>query len=126
METFINTQDTLINNGLVLLPFLVGTTFLLVGFLMKKRPPKTINHLYGYRTKRSMKDQKTWDFAQQYSAKEMIQAGLYLLAVSIIGWFIHLPEMVTYPLGISIMVVLMILMFVRTEKALKEIEKKSD
>ena len=119
-------MDTLIKNGLVLLPFLVGTTFLLVGFLMKKRPPKTINHLYGYRTKRSMKNQESWDFAQKYSAQEMVQAGFYLLAVSIIGWFIKLPEMVTYPLGIGIIVVLMILMFVRTEKVLKEINKNSD
>ena len=119
-------MDTLINNGLVLLPFLVGTTFLLVGFLIKKRPPKTINHIYGYRTKRSMKDQKSWDFAQQYSAKEMIQAGYYLLAVSFIGWFIQLPELVTYPIGLGIMVTVMIIMFVRTENALKELEKNLD
>ncbi len=112
-------MNDFIENGLVLLPFIVGTTFLMVGLLIKKKPPKQINPIYGYRTKRSMKDQKSWDFAQRHSAKEMSNAGLYLLVFSILGYFIKVPQNISYPVGIGIMLILMVNMFIRTEKALK-------
>ena len=112
-------MNDFIENGLVLLPFIVGTTFLMVGLLIKKKPPKKINPIYGYRTKRSMKDQKSWDFAQRHSAKEMSNAGLYLLVFSILGYFIKLPQNISYPIGMGIMLILMVNMFLQTEKALK-------
>ncbi|MFF2912422.1 SdpI family protein [Paenibacillus sp. NPDC057934] len=43
---------------------------------VKKKPPKKINSLYGYRTKRSMKNQLLWDEANRYSAELMIRYGL--------------------------------------------------
>jgi len=112
-------MNHLIENGLVLLPLILGITFLMVSLLMKKKPPKKINPIYGYRTKRSMKDQKSWDFAQQHSAKEMSNAGLYLLIVSLLGYFIKVPQNLSYPIGMGIMLILMVNMFLQTEKALK-------
>lgn len=35
------------------------------GLRFKKNPPREVNTLFGYRTRRSMKNQETWDFAQQ-------------------------------------------------------------
>ena len=45
-------------------------------------PPKKINEFYGYRTTRSRKSQKAWDFAQRYSAKLMTIFGLAALIVA--------------------------------------------
>ena len=50
---------------------------LLLGWLLKKFPPKKINHLYGYRTQRSMKNQATWEAANTYSTLVFFKVSLY-------------------------------------------------
>ena len=50
---------------------------LLLGWLLKKFPPKKINHLYGYRTQRSMKNQATWEAANTYSSLVFFKISLY-------------------------------------------------
>lgn len=35
-------------------------------------PPKKINVLYGYRTNKSMKNEDIWQFANSFSAKQML------------------------------------------------------
>src|SRR5690554_4471477 len=42
-------------------------TIILLAFYYFK--PKEINPLYGYRTKRSMRNQASWDYAQDYCSK---------------------------------------------------------
>ncbi|PTF27141.1 hypothetical protein BUY19_07670 [Staphylococcus cohnii] len=37
---------------------------ILLGIIFIKNPPKKRNHIYGFRTKKSMKNQKNWDKAQ--------------------------------------------------------------
>lgn len=48
---------------------LLSLTIIIFGFIFIKRPPKSINYLYGYRTSMSMKNQDTWDFAHRYAGK---------------------------------------------------------
>lgn len=48
-----------------------------------KNPPKEINPGYGYRTTMSMKNKRTWDFAQKHMGKVWHKAGRALL-VSVI------------------------------------------
>jgi uncharacterized membrane protein len=57
--------------------------------IAKVVPPRRINSWYGYRTKRSMKNQRTWDFAQQYSTTRILYVTLILLIVQIVinGFF---------------------------------------
>lgn len=43
---------------------LIPTSLLLTWYLCPKI--KTINNVSGYRTKRSMQNQDTWDFSQKY------------------------------------------------------------
>lgn len=74
------------NNPLFLIPVLTGVVFLLVGFLMKRFPPKKINRLYGYRVSNSMKSQERWDFAQAFASKEMTKTGGVLVLLFLIGW----------------------------------------
>jgi len=57
--------------------FAFGTVFV-------KRPPEKINMAYGYRTKRSMKNQETWDFAHKYCGKIWKNAGIVMLAAALI------------------------------------------
>lgn len=54
------------------------------GWLLAKYSPKTINSVYGYRTRRSSSSQAAWDFAQQYSAKMMLRLGIVMLICSVI------------------------------------------
>ncbi len=49
---------------------------MIFGTLFRKYPPEDINSFYGYRTRRSMKDQQRWDFAQRYWGKCSVYAGL--------------------------------------------------
>ena len=54
------------------------------GFLFKLFRPKKINHIYGYRSNFSMKNQSTWDVAQRYSANIFIICGLLLILLGAI------------------------------------------
>lgn len=86
---------------------------------MFKFPPKKINHFYGYRTKSSMKNQSRWDFAQRYSSKEMMKIGFVLMITSIIGFITNFGSLTNLFLGLGLMVLTMIILFIRVEKAIK-------
>lgn len=60
---------------------IVPLTMLLFGVLMLRRPPKEIGGLFGYRTRRSMKNQQTWDFAHHLCGKIWTVVGAALLVV---------------------------------------------
>ena len=54
---------------------LIPMAMLVNGILHLRRPPKSINWHYGYRTKRSMKSQEAWEFAQQHCGKMCCRWG---------------------------------------------------
>ncbi len=72
--------------------FIIAMVFLCLGVAMWKLPPKKINPLYGYRSKSSMRNQQTWDFAQRVSSRKFILLGLIMLFVAAIEWLIALPQ----------------------------------
>jgi uncharacterized membrane protein len=98
-----------------------GIAFLLISIFIWVKPPKTMNSLYGYRTKNSMKSQARWDFSQKYAAKKMIVSGVLMIAFSLIGYFFTfvIPP---YQLliGIGFLIALAIIPILLTEKALKD------
>ena len=55
---------------------LEGLIFVVASWIMHAFPPRKINLLYGYRTKRSMKSIENWKFAQDYSRRTMFRGGL--------------------------------------------------
>lgn len=57
---------------------------LLIGFgqWFQKHPPKQINSVYGYRTKMSMKNMETWNYAHWYCGKIWFRIGWGVLAVT--------------------------------------------
>lgn len=62
--------------------FIIPILILFIGFLMYKKPPKKINWLIGYRTIKSMKNEKIWKKANQYCGKLWIKFGIIMLLVS--------------------------------------------
>ncbi len=53
------------------------------GYYFAKNPPKKINPIFGYRTARSMKNDKTWAFAHRTVGKLWQYIGFPLLATAI-------------------------------------------
>lgn len=53
----------------------VPIIMLLYGILFYKKVPIKINSVFGYRTRRSMKNQRTWKFANNFCGKIFIIVG---------------------------------------------------
>jgi len=85
---------------------------------MLKFPAKKINGIYGYRTSNSMKSQERWDFAQLYSAKEMIRAGAILSFSSLMGLFYNPQVGIGTAIGLGLMIAIIITLMLKTEKAI--------
>ncbi|UYQ91550.1 SdpI family protein [Chitinophaga horti] len=62
---------------------LAGLLFLMMGFLIRRFPPKTTKTWYGYRTFLSTQNKEMWDSANQYAAWFSRRGGLILLAVGL-------------------------------------------
>lgn len=84
------------------------------------KPPKKINWLYGYRTKRSMKNLQRWKFAHRYSGKLFLRFGMVLLLLAMLSFyfeeFVHIPGVIAvliFILGTSVIIFL-------TERAIKK------
>jgi len=63
---------------------IIPATMIFFGMWWKKRPPKTINQVYGYRTVRSMKSQQTWNFAHRSIGIIWLYSGIPLGLLSIL------------------------------------------
>ena len=64
---------------------LIPLTMIFFGWLLFRRTPKKINYVFGYRTKRSMMNEETWRFANQYFGKVWYLCGLILAPLSVIA-----------------------------------------
>ncbi len=106
-------------NSVLLIPVVTSPVFIIIGLIMLKFPPKKINALYGYRTSSSMKDQERWDFAQIYSAKEMIKLGGLLMLSSLIGLFCNPKESIAIILGVGLLPIMVVFLLIRVERAIK-------
>ena len=102
------------------------TPLILIGFgrMFIVNPPKEINPLFGYRTKRSMRNRDTWIFAHKYIGKLWFVGGLISLPFSLVPMFYIMAENtdlvgITGLIIVCIQAVLMIATIVPTEIALK-------
>ena len=69
---------------MLIMELLMPSTMIGFGRYFSNQAPKEINTAFGYRTKRYMKNRKTWEFAHKYFGKLWYICGLVLLPVSII------------------------------------------
>ncbi len=63
---------------------LIPVILIIAGRMMWKHCPKKINTVYGYRTRRSMKNMDTWRFAHNYCGKLWWKIGWVSLFPSVV------------------------------------------
>lgn len=73
-------------NEILIIHLITASVLLAASLLMKIWPPKKINHLYGYRSPQSMKNQHNWDLANAYSADLLMYAGISNVFVHILSY----------------------------------------
>ena len=61
---------------------LIPLIMLIAGYIMRRHPPKNINYVIGYRTRRSMRNMDSWLFAQNKIGAIWEKTGLIALAIS--------------------------------------------
>lgn len=96
-----------------------GLIFILGGWIFLKYPPKKINNWYGYRTPSSQKSQERWDFAQEYSSKQMIRIGIVFMIISLFGFFLP-GSLIEAFAAVFILLILTIILLYRVESAIKK------
>ena len=68
---------------MLIMVLLIPLTMIFFGWLLFRKTPKEINYVYGYRTKRSMMNEETWRFANQYFGKVWYLCGLISVPLSV-------------------------------------------
>ncbi|MRJ09714.1 SdpI family protein [Ornithobacterium rhinotracheale] len=115
-----------------MIKYLLIFDFALFGLplLMYLFPPKELNAIYGYRTKRASRDQASWDFAQKYALKRFFivsMIALFSQIILLIAGFSNEDEppiIFLIPLGLLILGSFMVVY--KTEMALIKHQKKLD
>ena len=69
---------------MLIMELLMPLTMIGFGRYFSNGAPKEINSVFGYRTKKSMKNRETWEFTHKYFGKLWYIFGLVLLPISII------------------------------------------
>ena len=104
-----------------------GLLMAAAGILVTLFPPKSMNSLYGYRTKRSMADEFQWKEGNRFSALLMILFGLLMAAAGFAG---SLLIQLTQPYSLTVQAVLLIaisaLIIALTERRLKQKGRRTD
>lgn len=110
---------------LFLYNLLIPVTMIISGHALATRAPREVNNAFGYRTKRSMRNMETWQFAHDYCGKFSFRSGLLLILV---GIAVQVPVFggSTMSVGLAALavfaleVLIMFLTFFCTEQALKK------
>ena len=112
--------------GYIMLLVILLMPLMMVGFglLLMKNPPKRINSVYGYRTRRSVRSQDTWEFAHHYFGKLWLVCGLVSIPISLVPICLVLgkSEQVISMTGLIVLglqTLLMLVTIILTERALK-------
>ena len=73
---------------MLLMDLMVPAIQLVAGWMMWKHCPRSINNVFGYRTKWSKKNQDTWQFAHDHCGRTWWKVGMVMLVVSALA---HIP-----------------------------------
>lgn len=64
---------------------IIPSVMIIIGQIYRKKPPKDINMIHGYRTPMSTSSKEAWDFAHRYFGKLWLVFGIIILILSAIG-----------------------------------------
>jgi uncharacterized membrane protein len=107
-------------NPLSVITLCSGLVFAVCGLLIKFFPPRNINSLYGYRTGSAMRNPETWEIANQFAAKLMIQLGLLLFVVGLLTFILPPSPFTGLLAGILVVLLTAFMQFYFTEKHLRK------
>lgn len=106
-----------------MLVLLTGLGTLVASLILKFSSPENINKIYGYRTKRSMKNKKLWNFAQKYSSKLLMKMGILNILIGIVLMFITYSKEYYLFFELGWVVLSYLPAFILTERKLIQIER---
>ena len=66
-----------------------------------------------------MKSEERWDFAQKFSAKEMMKLGGFLALSSLLVFITNFNNSINLIIGLCLIILMVISLFVRVESAIK-------
>ncbi|MDD4000930.1 MAG: SdpI family protein [Bacilli bacterium] len=109
---------------ILIMILVIPLIMIIFGRHFSKHTPRTINTIFGYRTRLSMRNMNTWDFAHKYIGKIWFVLGLIVLPVSVIPLLFFLDadnETIGIVGGIIVLAQLLpfIIPIIPTELALK-------
>lgn len=96
-----------------------GLILIVAAIVTKIFPPKEINDLYGYRSRRSKQSQEVWDFAQAYSAEFLVWVGVYNILIGTLGVFYSLGLGWAIAISMTFLIASCGFLFWKTERELK-------
>lgn len=70
--------------GLIFCTMVMSLIFLVGGYSLRKTAKRKINHVIGYRTSLSMKNEDTWAFANDELGKIWIKIGWFIVPFTIL------------------------------------------
>jgi uncharacterized membrane protein len=91
---------------------------LIVSILFKFFPPLKINSIYGYRTKKSKKNDANWKIANKYSANLML---IFASSLFLISLLFNLLNLEYDNILIGLLLLAFVIIIVLTEKKLSKL-----
>ena len=99
---------------------------MIAAYLTKRYPVRKINLSYGYRTKRSMKCQSNWDYAQAVYPRYLMKGGIILVILGLLLWLIGSSQPVVVIAGILGMFTILFGVCINTERKIKRFESENE
>lgn len=104
-----------------IMDLLPPVALMVLGVIYRFRPPKEINRISGYRTRKSMRSQKTWDYAQKRIADTFPPLGLALiLVVTLDKLFLPFKQEHLSLFNVGLVLPALIVLIIIIERELKE------
>ncbi len=107
-------------NPLSLIALVAGFVFAVCGLIFRMLPPKKINALSAHRTGSSQLDPETWQLANNFAARLMLQLGLLLLAFGGITFILPPTPFTGVFAGIGLVLLTAFMQFYFTERHLRK------
>jgi uncharacterized membrane protein len=103
---------------------LVPIIILTFGIIFRKKGPKKMNGIFGYRTEMSLKNRATWDFANAFCARIWRIIGLLLLFPSVVAGSVSIrlgagARVIIMLIIVTMQIIILILSVFVVEKVLK-------
>jgi uncharacterized membrane protein len=98
----------------------LSLSLLVVTILVRVFPPKGINHLYGYRTPASMRDEASWKIANDYSSKYLLIISISIFILQLLLSSLFGITKTTVTISVLVLAIAVISMIIMTERQIKK------